>query len=107
MIDDGFFVAAVFLGLPWIIFHYITKWKTQGSITTEDEKLLDELHDLARRLEDRMITVERIMNADNPNWQQIAADPAGLGIDHQPYGPERDDFAPEARGYTPVRRLGQ
>ena len=103
--EETFAVAAIFLGLPWIIFHYITKWKTQGSITAEDEKLLDELHDLARRLEDRMVTVERIMNADNPNWRQIAADPAEFGIEH--HGPEQVDYAPEQRGYTPVRRLGQ
>ena len=41
----------LFIGLPWIIFHYITKWKTAATLTTEDENLLDELHDLARRLE--------------------------------------------------------
>jgi phage shock protein B len=105
--EETFAVAAIFLGLPWIIFHYITKWKTQGSITAEDEKLLDELHDLARRLEDRMVTVERIMNADNPNWRQLAADPVGLGIEHHGQGPDQGDYAPEQRGYTPVRRVGQ
>ena len=72
-------VPAIFLGLPWIIFHYITKWKSQASITPEDEKLLDELHDLARRLDERMVTIERIMAAENPGWRQIAADPSGLG----------------------------
>ena len=25
---------------------------------------------MARRLDDRMCTIERIMNAENPNWQQ-------------------------------------
>ena len=74
-------IPVIFLGLPWIIFHYITKWKSQGGITTEDEKLLDELHELARRLEDRMVTVERIMSADNPGWRQLAADPSGLGLE--------------------------
>ena len=71
----------LFLGLPWIIFHYITKWKSQASITAEDEKLLDELHELARRLDDRMLTIERIMAAENPAWRQLAADPSGLGIE--------------------------
>ena len=35
-----------------------------------DEKLLDELHDAARRLDDRLCTIERIMTAENPNWRQ-------------------------------------
>ena len=74
-------VPIVVLGLPWLIFHYITRWKTAATITGEDEKLLDELHELARRLEDRMVTIERIMAAENPGWRQLAQDPAGLGLE--------------------------
>jgi phage shock protein B len=73
----------LFIGLPWLIFHYITRWKTNASLTREDENLLDDLHDLARRLEDRLATVERIMSADNPNWRSLAADPASIGIDDE------------------------
>ena len=76
-------MGILFIGLPWIIFHYITKWKMQASITTEDENLLDELHDLARRLEERLVTVERIMTAENPNWRSLTADPASIGIEDQ------------------------
>lgn len=67
-----FVVGMLFIGLPWIIFHYVTKWKTAATITNEDEQLLDELHQMARRLDDRMETIERIMAADNPNWRQSA-----------------------------------
>lgn len=62
-------VPVMFIGLPWLILHYITKWKQAPRITDEDENLLDELHSLARRLEDRMNTVERIVAADNPDWK--------------------------------------
>ncbi|MEH6756764.1 MAG: envelope stress response membrane protein PspB [Parasphingorhabdus sp.] len=65
-----FVVGMLFIGLPWIIFHYVTKWKTAATITNEDEQLLDELHTMARRLDERMETIERIMAADNPNWRQ-------------------------------------
>jgi phage shock protein B len=68
-------LGLLFIGLPWLVFHYITKWKSQATITTEDENLLDELHDLARRLDERMGTIERIVQADNPNWRAIAGDP--------------------------------
>jgi phage shock protein B len=65
-------VPILFIGLPWLIFHYITKWKTAATLTSGDEKLLDELHDAARRLDDRIQTIERIMTAENPNWRQQA-----------------------------------
>ena len=64
--------SILFIGLPWVIFHYITKWKTAATLTGSDEKLLDELHDAARRLDDRLNTIERIMTAENPNWRQNA-----------------------------------
>ena len=41
-------VPVLFIGLPWLIFHYITKWKTAATLTSGDEKLLDELHDAAQ-----------------------------------------------------------
>ena len=74
-------VGMLFIGLPWIILHYVSKWKTASTLTTEDENLLDELHDLARRLDDRMATIERIVQAENPNWRSLAHDPAGLGLE--------------------------
>ncbi|MES2338052.1 MAG: envelope stress response membrane protein PspB [Pseudomonadota bacterium] len=66
-------VVAIFLGLPWIIFHYITKWKQAPKITDEDEQLLDELYHFARRMEERVQTVERIVAADNPDFRQLSA----------------------------------
>jgi phage shock protein B len=62
-------VGMLIIGMPWLIFHYITKWKQAPKITDEDERLLDELHLLARRLEERLTTVERIVAADNPDFR--------------------------------------
>ena len=59
----------LFIGMPWLIFHYVTKWKQAPKITDEDERLLDDLHLLARRLEERLMTVERIVAADNPDFR--------------------------------------
>ena len=56
-------VVGALVGLPWLILHYVTKWKTAPKITDEDERLLDEMQLLARRLEDRVLTVERIIAA--------------------------------------------
>jgi phage shock protein B len=63
-------IGSIFLGLPWLIFHYVTQWKKSGSLSIEDENLLDELHDLARRLDDRLATIERITAVDNPGFRR-------------------------------------
>lgn len=62
-------IVAVIVGPLWVIFHYTTKWRQAPKITREDEKLLDELYTLARRLEDRVNTVERIVAADDPDFR--------------------------------------
>ena len=62
-------VAILFIGLPWMVLHYMTKWKTAPTLTSNDEALLDELYQLARRLEDRMETVERLVASDNPDFR--------------------------------------
>jgi len=74
-------VGMLFIGLPWLIFHYVTRWKSAATLTSEDERLLDEMHEMARRLDDRLQTIERIMTAENPAWRSIAADPAHIGIE--------------------------
>jgi len=63
-------IVSLFIGLPWLIFHYITKWKTAKTLTGADEQLLDELYDAGRRLDDRLCSIERIMTAENPDWRQ-------------------------------------
>jgi phage shock protein B len=74
-------LGILFIGFPWVIFHYITKWKTAATLTDADENLLDELHDLARRLDERMNTIERIIQAENPNWRSVAFDPVDTALE--------------------------
>ncbi|EGD58122.1 hypothetical protein Y88_0174 [Novosphingobium nitrogenifigens DSM 19370] len=69
--------VTLFLGLPWIVLHYITRWKTAATLTAGDEALLDELYRLARRLDERMNTVERLVAADHPEFRPLR-DAAGL-----------------------------
>lgn len=66
---EGFFVLAGFIGVPWVILHYVTKWKTAATITVDDETLLEELYQLAKRLDERMDTVERLVASDNADFK--------------------------------------
>jgi len=82
----GVAILTLFIGLPWLIFHYVTKWKTAAKLTGSDEKLLDELYDAARRLDDRLCSIERIMPAENPDWRSTCPPPSVSGrvglLDH-------------------------
>jgi phage shock protein B len=61
-------IPMIFIGMPWVILHYVTKWKTAPTITADDEVLLEELYNLAKRLDERMDTVERLVAADDPGF---------------------------------------
>ena len=91
-----FIVPTIFIGLPWVILHYITKWKTAATITTDDEQLLEELYNLAKRLDERMDTVERLVASDNPEFKpaRITAD---RDIDNEPLR-ELDRLLAEKKG---------
>ena len=84
------------VALPWVILHYITKWKTASTITHDDETLLDELYHLAKRLDERMDTVERLVASDDPGFK-----PARLmhdrEIDNEPLR-ELDRLLAEKKG---------
>lgn len=76
-------VPMVIIGLPWLVFHYITKWKTAATLTGADEALLEELYQVARRLDERMDTVERLVAADHPDFSPPRLMP-DREIDNQP-----------------------
>ena len=47
-----------------IIFYFITKWKQMREISSDDEHMLEELWALSQRLEERIETLERILDDD-------------------------------------------
>ena len=77
------FVAILFVGLPWLILHYVTKWKTSATITSDDEVLLEELYNLAKRLDERMDTVERLVASDDPSFTPVKRLMADKETDNQ------------------------
>jgi phage shock protein B len=53
----------------WLILHYATRNSANRRLNTKDEALLEELHDSARKMEERIHTLERILDEDSPNWR--------------------------------------
>tara|TARA_R110002096_G_scaffold390989_3_gene585495 strand:- start:748 stop:972 length:225 start_codon:yes stop_codon:yes gene_type:complete len=68
--DEAIPILLLTIVVPlWIIFHYVTKWKQMKGITPEDEASFGDLRTSADRLEDRLRTMERIMDDEIPGWR--------------------------------------
>ena len=67
-IHEGVFVLGVvgiiFIGLPWIILHYISKSRSSKNLTEDDERMLEDLWRSARTMERRIETLERLLEPD-------------------------------------------
>jgi phage shock protein B len=48
-----------------VIFYFITKWKQTREISGDDERMLEDLWTLSQRLEERIETLERILDDDD------------------------------------------
>ncbi len=69
--NDVIPVLFITIALPlWIVMHYITKMKTSKGLTAEDEKMLSEVWESTRKMEERIITLERILDIESPNWRK-------------------------------------
>jgi len=63
----------VFIAVPaplFIVLHFITKWKQSREISGGDEIMLEDLWLLARRLEERLESLEIILDSELPNWRK-------------------------------------
>ncbi|VAV99082.1 hypothetical protein MNBD_ALPHA06-2207 [hydrothermal vent metagenome] len=54
----------------WISFHYLTKWREQKGLSADDEHMLEDLWRSAKRMEDRILSLEAILDAEQPNWRK-------------------------------------
>jgi len=71
-----FFVPAIVLVafvLPlWLVLHYVTVWRQQKRNGGIDAAALGEIESVARRLEDRIATLERVLDSEDPAWREKA-----------------------------------
>jgi len=66
------FLFLVFVAPIWIIAHYFIRWRTSKTLSVEDESLLTELWRDAEKLDGRIKNIERILDADAPDWKREA-----------------------------------
>lgn len=68
-----FVLSLVFLVVvvpTWL--HYRHRGEAAATLAAEDEKTIEELRSLATRLEDRVQTLERVLDAEAPDWRSRA-----------------------------------
>lgn len=59
-------IVSLFVILPWMILHYISKSRTARNLTDEDERMLEDLWRSARTMERRIETLERLIEPEGP-----------------------------------------
>jgi phage shock protein B len=69
-ITGMFVIFCIFVAPLWIIMHYSTKRRQAASLSREDEKMLQELWQLATRMESRVNTLETILDSQVPDWRK-------------------------------------
>ena len=53
----------------WLLLHYLTRWRSTKTLSADNERMLVELWESARRMEDRIATLETILDAEAPHWR--------------------------------------
>lgn len=53
----------------WLILHYRSKKHASEGLSGEDHQKLQELVGRAEQMQDRIVTLERILDAEAPQWR--------------------------------------
>ncbi len=62
-------VAIVFVACPAVFMHYQAELRKTKSISTDDERLVDDLWKTAQRLERRVEALETLLDKEAPDWR--------------------------------------
>ncbi|MBW8727243.1 MAG: envelope stress response membrane protein PspB [Inquilinus limosus] len=54
----------------WLVLHYVTRWRSSRTLSREDERMLVDLWESAKRMELRIQTLEKILDAEAPQWRR-------------------------------------
>ncbi|MGK9235029.1 envelope stress response membrane protein PspB [Inquilinus limosus] len=63
-------VFLVIVAPIWLVLHYVTRWRSTRTLSREDERMLVDLWESAKRMELRIQTLEKILDAEAPQWRR-------------------------------------
>ncbi|MBN8713019.1 MAG: envelope stress response membrane protein PspB [Xanthomonadales bacterium] len=67
-----FALFCIFVAPLWLIMHYTTQRRRAQGLTREDEQMLADLWRIANRMEERVKTLETILDTQTPTWRDKA-----------------------------------
>ncbi|MDN3698543.1 MULTISPECIES: envelope stress response membrane protein PspB [Vibrio] len=73
---SSFFIAGplivflIFVAPLWLFLHYRGKRKSENGLSSEDYQRLQTLSEKAESMQSRVETLERILDAESPNWRR-------------------------------------
>jgi len=53
-----------------VVLHFITKWKQSREFSGDDEKMLEDMYVMSQRMEERIVTLEKILDDELPDWRK-------------------------------------
>jgi phage shock protein B len=64
-------IVLVAFVLPlWLVLHYVTVWRQQKRSGGINDKTVGDIEVIARRLEDRIASLERVLDVEDPAWRE-------------------------------------
>jgi phage shock protein B len=54
----------------WLGLHYSSTWRRNRPFSADDEAMLSDLHKSADKMEQRLETIERILDDEMPEWRR-------------------------------------
>ncbi len=70
LITGPIIVFLIFVAPLWLFLHYRSKKKSEHGLTTDDYEKLQSLSGKAESLQQRIATLERILDSESPSWRQ-------------------------------------
>jgi len=64
-------ILVVTIVIPLIVvLHFVTKWKQSREISGDDERMLEDMYVMSQRMEERIVTLETILEDELPDWRK-------------------------------------
>ena len=57
-------IVSVFVIMPGMVFHYISKWRNDRNLRPDDEQMMSDLWRTAKKMERRLEALERLIADD-------------------------------------------
>jgi phage shock protein B len=70
LIAGPLIVFLIFVAPLWLFLHYRSKRKTDSGLSKDDYERLQALSARAESMQTRVDTLERILDAESPNWRR-------------------------------------